>query len=206
MQKMTRSADQTGRIDHEKRCVKHTGARVLTGQPEGTLNGSSRRFLSRLVVALNRPLHIPQILWFGSSPTTSRNSAVPGRTERGYAMVAIIGAMLFSLILTTADRPKIILETKARKERGDASGAASRSRRRRHRYSTARSGQYPTKLDELISGIDLGAKTTRYLRPPAICRSDDLPTGDQQGDELAAGSSRRPTRQRVARSISCSSR
>ena len=168
MQKMTRSEDQTGRIDHEKRRGTHTGARVLTGEPTGLLNGSSRRFLSRLVVELNRPVDLPQILWFGSRPTTSRNSAVSERTERGYAMVAIIGVMLFSLILTTATAPKIIFETKREKEeemlwRGQQVAAALT------RYSTARSGQYPTKLDELISGIDLGAKTIRFLRPSAIC-------------------------------------
>lgn len=168
MHKMIRRTDATGRIRLEKRAgeLEEFAGETLSSDP-------CRRFLSRLVVELNRPIHLPPIHLSGifrpgHGATASRANSNPAGSERGYAMVAIIGVMLFSLILTTATAPKIIFESKREKEeemlwRGQQVASAL------SRYSTARSGQYPTKLGELVSGIDLGAKKSRFLRSSAVC-------------------------------------
>jgi uncharacterized membrane protein YgcG len=83
-------------------------------------------------------------------------------------MVALIGIMLFSLILTTAAAPRVIFESKREKEeemlwRGQQVAAALTY------YSAARNGQYPTKLVDLVEGFDMGSKKTRFLRPSALC-------------------------------------
>jgi hypothetical protein len=88
--------------------------------------------------------------------------------EDGYAMVGLIGVMLFSLILTTAAAPKVLFETKREKEeemlwRGQQVAAALSL------YTNARNGQYPTELSALVEGIDLGTRRVRFLRPSALC-------------------------------------
>ena len=88
--------------------------------------------------------------------------------ESGYAMVGLIGVMLFSLIVTTAAAPKIILEARREKEeellwRGQQVAAALSL------YTAARNGQYPTELSALVEGIDLGTRRVRFLRRSALC-------------------------------------
>lgn len=90
------------------------------------------------------------------------------RTERGYALVALMGIMLFSLVLTTATAPKIQFETQREKEeemlwRGQQVAAALT------RYAQARGQQYPTDLTELVNGFEVGLKKVRFLRPSALC-------------------------------------
>ncbi len=94
----------------------------------------------------------------------------PGRRggEAGYALVALIGVMLFSLILTTAAAPKMRFESQREKEeemlwRGQQVAAALT------RFSAARGGLYPTDLSELVKGIEVGVKKVRFLRPSALC-------------------------------------
>jgi len=144
-----------------------------------------KRFISSLIVELNRPVGIP-----GRVPPTAAGAARSTRSrcgsatgddlnragrsrpsssnEQGYALVALMGIMLFSLILTTAAAPRIVFETQREKEeemlwRGQQVAAALT------RYSTARNGQYPTKLRDLVSGISIGTQKTRLLRPSALC-------------------------------------
>lgn len=153
-----------------------------------------KRFISRLIVELDRPVRIEGLLVSrgGSRDDIRSGFSAPGRpvainalqvgwtrgineisvtnetNERGYALVALMGIMLFSLILTTAAAPRIVFETQREKEeemlwRGQQVAAALT------RYSTARGGQYPTRLDELTSGIIIGTQKTRLLRPSALC-------------------------------------
>jgi len=90
------------------------------------------------------------------------------REERGYALVGIMGVMLFSLVLTTATAPKIHLDIQREKEeemlwRGQqvAMGLT--------RYAASRNGQYPVNLNELVQGVEQGARRIRFMRPSAIC-------------------------------------
>jgi len=79
-----------------------------------------------------------------------------------------MGIMLFSLILTTATAPRIMFETRREKEeemlwRGQQVAFAI------SRYSQVNGGRYPTKLIDLVTGVDLGTKKTRFLRKSALC-------------------------------------
>ncbi len=90
------------------------------------------------------------------------------RSERGYALVGLMGVMLFALILTTAAAPSIKLENQREREeemlwRGQQVADALR------KYTLARNGQYPTELKELVEGIQVGIKKVRLLRPSALC-------------------------------------
>jgi len=140
-----------------------------------------KRSISKVFERLNRNVEFG---WFATAnpsrtARSRRSSALhtsnpekdPRQTqlsEGGYAMVALIGIMLFSLILTTAAAPRVIFESKREKEeemlwRGQQVAAALTY------YSAARNGQYPTKLKDLVEGFDLGSKKTRFLRPSALC-------------------------------------
>lgn len=84
------------------------------------------------------------------------------RSERGYALIAIIGVMMFSLILMTAIAPSAQREAQREKEeemlwRGQQIALALA------RYPGA------TKLRQLIDGVPVGVKKVRLLRPSAIC-------------------------------------
>lgn len=91
------------------------------------------------------------------------------RGERGYALVGLIGVMMFSLILMTATAPMVKMETQREREeemlwRGQQISAAL------GRYAAMRGGQqFPTDLTQLIEGIDVGGKKIRLLRPSALC-------------------------------------
>jgi hypothetical protein len=108
------------------------------------------------------------------------------RGERGYALVGMIGVMLFALILTTATAPSIKLEAQREKEeemlwRGQQIQAALA------RYGSAgpggqvgqpgqpgqgtpgNPGRLPTDLKELVDGVNIGLKKVHLLRPSALC-------------------------------------
>jgi type II secretory pathway pseudopilin PulG len=89
------------------------------------------------------------------------------RDEGGYALIAIMGVMMFGLILTTAAAPKLKLESQREKEeemlwRGQQISTALT------RYQRVR-GNFPTDLTDLVKGIDIGTKKMRFLRPSALC-------------------------------------
>src|SRR5262245_653472 len=87
--------------------------------------------------------------------------------ERGYALVAMMGVVMFALILTTVAAPPIKLEAQREREeemlwRGHqvAKGLEGYFRRR---------GRFPADLGELVKGVDLGVQKVRFLRPSALC-------------------------------------
>ncbi len=89
------------------------------------------------------------------------------RNDRGYALVGLMGVMMFALILTTAAAPSLRQESQREKEeemlwRGQqVAFALSRYRRAR--------GTYPNDLNELVQGVEIGVKKLRFLRPSALC-------------------------------------
>jgi len=87
--------------------------------------------------------------------------------ERGYALVAMMGVVMFALILTTVAAPPIKLEAQREREeemlwRGHQVAKALEG------YFRAR-GRFPNDLEELVKGVDLGVKKIRFLRPAAAC-------------------------------------
>lgn len=99
--------------------------------------------------------------------TISEQRLARQRSERGYALIAIIGVILFSLILTTAAAPKAQFEMQREKEeemlwRGQQIANALASYR-------AMRGTYPLDLRDLVNGIDIGTRKLRLLRPSALC-------------------------------------
>jgi hypothetical protein len=97
--------------------------------------------------------------------------AIPRKTrrnDRGYALVGLIGVMMFALILTTATAPSVKFESQREREeemlwRGQQVSIAVQ------RYASMRGNQYPTDLNELVEGIEVGTKKIRLLRPSALC-------------------------------------
>ena len=97
------------------------------------------------------------------------------RGESGYALIALIGVMMFALILTTVAAPQVKKETQREREeemlwRGEqvASGIA--------RYFRDNGGRWPLGekgMRNLVEGIQsasqIGAKKKKYLRPSALC-------------------------------------
>lgn len=99
---------------------------------------------------------------------TDRGSERRKRNEKGYALIGIMAVMMFALILTTAAAPTLRQETQREKEeemlwRGQQVAWAIK------RYRAFRGGMFPTDLNELVEGIDLGGKKIRLLRPSALC-------------------------------------
>ncbi len=89
------------------------------------------------------------------------------RNEGGYALVGLMAVMMFALILTTAAAPTLRQEMQREKEeemlwRGQQVASAIKN------YRAARN-QFPTDLDELVKGIDVGGKKIHFLRPSALC-------------------------------------
>lgn len=84
------------------------------------------------------------------------------RSERGYALIAIIGVMMFSLILMTAAAPNVQREMQREKEE------EMLWRGQQIAFALAR---YPraTKLRQLIEGVPVGVKKMPLLRPSALC-------------------------------------
>lgn len=90
------------------------------------------------------------------------------RNEKGYALIGLMAVMMFALILTTAAAPTLRQESQREKEeemlwRGQQVAWAIK------RYRLLRGGMFPTDLNELVQGIDLGGKKIRLLRPSALC-------------------------------------
>jgi hypothetical protein len=104
-----------------------------------------------------------------------RSEQGPQRGERGYALIALIGVMMFALILTTVAAPQVKKETQREREeemlwRGEqvASGIA--------RYFKDSGGRWPLGekgIRELVEGVQLatqiGGKKKKYIRPSALC-------------------------------------
>jgi type II secretory pathway pseudopilin PulG len=90
------------------------------------------------------------------------------RSERGYALVALMGVMMFAMILMTAAAPSIKFHMQREREeemlwRGHQIAVAIAA------YNKARPGTYPTDLKELVEGVSVGVKKIRLLRPSALC-------------------------------------
>lgn len=93
-------------------------------------------------------------------------------TEQGYALIALVGILMFALILTTAAAPMVKKESQREKEeemlwRGDQIQRAIAQY-----VLTVGGGQrYPTSLKDLVDGVKVGpaAKPTRFLRSSALC-------------------------------------
>jgi type II secretory pathway pseudopilin PulG len=97
-----------------------------------------------------------------------RNANQDQREESGYAMVGLMVVLMFMLILTTAAAPMLKLEMQREKEeemfwRGQQIAVAI------ERYRAFRGGAFPTKLEDLVEGVDIGVKRLHLLRPSAIC-------------------------------------
>lgn len=135
---------------------------------------------NKIVKALNRPVEMGYLTRAGLHKRLASGCAHRSG-ESGYAMVGLIGVMLFSLILTTAAAPKILFEVKREKEeemlwRGQQIASALSL------YTAARNGQYPVKLNELVEGIDLGSRRLRFLRPSALC-DPMMPCGSEGSED-----------------------
>ena len=93
------------------------------------------------------------------------------RNDSGYALVGLMGVMMFALILTTAAAPTLRRETQREREeemlwRGQQVAWAISQ----YRLPPPRGrGTWPTDLKELVEGIDIGVKKIRLLRPSALC-------------------------------------
>lgn len=90
------------------------------------------------------------------------------RNERGYVLIGVMAVMMFALILTTAAAPTLRQESQREKEeemlwRGQQVAWAIK------RYRAFRGGAFPTDLNELVEGVDMGGKKIRLLRPSALC-------------------------------------
>ena len=97
-----------------------------------------------------------------------RNTNQGQRGERGYALVGLMAVMMFALILTTATAPTLKREMQREKEeemfwRGQQIAVAI------NRYRAFRGGAFPTRLEDLVEGVDVGTKKLHLLRPSAIC-------------------------------------
>jgi type II secretory pathway pseudopilin PulG len=97
-----------------------------------------------------------------------RNTNQGQRGERGNALVGLMAVMMLALILTTAAAPMLKLEMQREKEeemfwRGQQIAVAI------ERYRAFRGGAFPTRLEDLVEGVDVGVKRLHLLRPSAIC-------------------------------------
>lgn len=99
--------------------------------------------------------------------TISKQRRARQRGERGYALIAIIGVVLFSLILTTAAAPKAQFEMQREKEE-EMLWRGQQIARAIWLYRQMR-GTYPLDLKDLVNGFDIGTKKVRLLRPSALC-------------------------------------
>jgi type II secretory pathway pseudopilin PulG len=89
------------------------------------------------------------------------------RGEQGYALIAIIGVIMFSLILTTAALPKAQFEMQREKEE-EMLWRGQQIARALALYRQMR-GTYPLDLKDLVNGVDIGVRKVRLLRPSALC-------------------------------------
>jgi hypothetical protein len=142
--------------------LRDTPQREKPSQREGRIDSrSSPGSEPRVAISTTSPSAAPRIQkerYWGSSQ----------QGEKGYALVALMGVMLFSLVLTTATAPKIHFDLQREREeemlwRGQqvATGLT--------RYAAVRNGQYPIALNELVDGLEVAARKLRFLRPSALC-------------------------------------
>lgn len=99
---------------------------------------------------------------------SSRGRSVMNSGERGYALVGLMGVMLFALILTTAAAPKIKYEAQREREE-EMLWRGQQIQKALMLFSMARQNQYPRELKELVEGVTVGIKKVRFLRPSALC-------------------------------------
>src|SRR5262249_42466284 len=98
----------------------------------------------------------------------------PGkRAERGYALIGLMAVMMFAMILTTATAPTLRQEMQREKEeemlwRGQQVASAIQRWRLPPPRGLGRQ-DWPTDINELVQGIDLGGKKKHLLRPSALC-------------------------------------
>jgi type II secretory pathway pseudopilin PulG len=91
------------------------------------------------------------------------------RSERGYTLVALMGVMLFALILTTVAAPTIKYESQREREE-EMLWRGHQVKNALAIYLAKRgNNQYPRELSELVEGIQDGVKKIRLLRPSALC-------------------------------------
>ncbi len=94
-------------------------------------------------------------------------------TEQGYALIALVGILMFALILTTAAAPMVKRETQREKEEEMLWRGDQMQRAIAQYVLTVGGGQrYPTNLKkDLVDGVKVGpaAKATRFLRASALC-------------------------------------
>jgi hypothetical protein len=96
------------------------------------------------------------------------------RSERGYALVGLIGVMLFALILTTAAAPKLKYESQREREeemlwRGHQIQKALKDFSDPSKNLANPARRPPIDLNELVEGVSNGIKKMRFLRPSALC-------------------------------------
>jgi type II secretory pathway pseudopilin PulG len=91
------------------------------------------------------------------------------RSERGYALVGLIGVMLFALILTTAAAPKLKYESQREREEEMLWRGHQIQKALMIYFMNSRPNQYPTELNVLVEGLTIGTQKVRLLRPSALC-------------------------------------
>jgi type II secretory pathway pseudopilin PulG len=103
-----------------------------------------------------------------SDPCDPRRSEV-NLTERGYALVGLMGVMLFALILTTAAAPAIKYESQREREEEMLWRGHQIQKALMIYFMNSRPNRYPTELSDLVEGVTIGTKRVRLLRPSALC-------------------------------------
>jgi type II secretory pathway pseudopilin PulG len=99
---------------------------------------------------------------------TQRKRPTTRNGERGYMLVGLLAAMTISMIVMAAAAPQIKFDNQREREeemlwRGQQIAVALQQ------YSAARAAQFPTTLEELVEGVNIGVKKIRFLRPHALC-------------------------------------
>ena len=95
---------------------------------------------------------------------------ISNRGERGYALIALIGIILFAMILTTAAAP--VLKKELQREKEEEMFWRGQQVQMAIAQYFAASGKFPTNLKkDLVDGVKIGpaAKQIRFLRPSALC-------------------------------------
>jgi hypothetical protein len=89
------------------------------------------------------------------------------RNESGYALVLMMGVVMFALILTTVAAPPIKLRMQREREE-EMLWRGHQIAKGLEGYFRAR-GRFPSDLEELVKGVDIGVKKIRFLRSSALC-------------------------------------
>lgn len=95
---------------------------------------------------------------------------ISNRSEGGYALIALIGIILFAMILTTAAAP--VLKKELQREKEEEMFWRGQQVQMAIAQYFAASGKFPTNLKkDLVDGVKIGpaAKQIRFLRPSALC-------------------------------------